>query len=668
MMASLGSIIGIDEDTDNFMISPMTTLVEGLKQGLEALGQEITYELAEEKIMTLLGLDEDVIGDLSTYNPFSEIELTNNIDAATDYKVKAAQIYNLGYVSDEIIEDDKFSGLGSIATNLVSAATSADGQLNTINLAETDDLRSFFKIYQDEGSIAVTNAAVDSLISVVSSGNEQIFDNGASQAVLSVIHSDQSLDGLTTSSVTDSDFDGYRNLLHKRLAANLSAEEGGSASVVWDEQGMDITNSEITRSVEEYLGVPSDNFSTLKALDLKAIHNGETNAYAVDSDAKVSTDENVTLIRDSIIDYGAMEINQKSEPALLMAENYHDVNISSENASSEVDISQHTRVFDRSKLILGDQSDTLKVHAVTEANISIFEAVDFEIDGDISSIAMDFSSLDMGGGDDTIIISSDISTQLDTPDTLEDLFDQIVLEDIALSDSILMGGDGNDVIVVEGAQRSSIYGGNNDDDLYLIGDSLLTSLYGEDGDDRLFGTSNSESLFGGKGNDLLLANGGADTLEGGEGSDIFVIDIDNAITLGVFDELSDFEKGLISGQTMLDIPRITDFNIMEGDAVALRGKSIGLVDLGSVGVSEQDLYCYKDSQASMDQQILLNTSFNEFFFSGNTQYDEGFALLDDTNMLMHISSQGDLNLIGYIESIASPTHKSFFTEDINLIA
>ena len=199
----------------------------------------------------------------------------------------------------------------------------------------------------------------------------------------------------------------------------------------------------------------------------------------------------------------------------------------------------------------------------------------------------------MGGGDDTIIISSDISTQLDTPDTLEDLFDQVVFEDIALSDSILMGGDGNEVIVVEGAQRSSIYGGNDDDDLYLIGDSLLTSLYGEDGDDRLFGTSNSESLFGGKGNDLLLANGGADTLEGGEGSDIFVIDIDNAITLGVFDELSDFEKGLISGQTMLDIPRITDFNIMEGDAVALRGKSIGLVDLGSVGVSEQDLYCYK---------------------------------------------------------------------------
>ena len=281
---------------------------------------------------------------------------------------------------------------------------------------------------------------------------------------------------------------------------------------------------------------------------------------------------------------------------------------------------------------------------------------------------MDFSSLDMGGGDDQIILSSNISTQLDTPDTLEDLFDQVVLEDVAMSDSILMGGDGNDVLIVEGAQRSSIHGGNNNDDLYLIGDSLLTSIYGDDGDDRIFGTSSSESLFGGEGNDLLLSNGGSDMLEGGAGSDIFVIDIDNAISLGVFDQLSDFEKGLISGQTMLEIPRILDFNIMEGDSVALRGKSIGLVDFGSNIVPEQDLYSYKDTQANMDQQILLTTSFDDFFFSGNTQHNEGFALLDDTDMLLQITGQGDLKMVGYIESSSTPSHQSFFTEDINLIA
>ena len=91
---------------------------------------------------------------------------------------------------------------------------------------------------------------------------------------------------------------------------------------------------------------------------------------------------------------------------------------------------------------------------------------------------------------------------------------------------------------------------------------------------------------------------------------------------------------------MLEIPRILDFNIMEGDSVALRGKSIGLVDVGSSIVPEQDLYSYKDTQANMDQQILLNTTFNDFFFSGNTQHNEGFALLDDTDMLMQITGQG----------------------------
>ena len=107
--------------------------------------------------------------------------------------------------------------MGSIATNLISSATNAEGQLNSIDLTKTDDLSSFFKIYEEQGTTAVSSAAVNTLISIVSSGNEEIRDSGASQEVLSVIHSDQSLDGLTTSSITDSDFDGYRNQLHKGL-------------------------------------------------------------------------------------------------------------------------------------------------------------------------------------------------------------------------------------------------------------------------------------------------------------------------------------------------------------------------------------------------------------------------------------------------------------------
>ena len=672
MMASLGEMVGIDEDQDDFVISPMTTLVEGLRQGFANQGQTITTELAEEKIMTLLGLDSDVIGDLSTYNPFSEAQIENNSDVATDFKVKAAQIYNLGYISNEVVDQAEFNGLGSIAFNLVEAATSVDGQLNSIDLSDTDDLGAFFSIYQESGQTSVSDVALDALISVVACGNEEIQKSGASQEVLSVVHSDQSLDGLSSSSVTDSDFDGYRNQLHQTLAADLSAEEGGSASVVWQDRSLEMSDSEITNSVEAYLGIPelsdSQGFSTLPGLDVQASHEGETNAFAVDAKAEVSTNEKVSLIRDSVVDYGALGGDVQNEPALLLAENNHDVNISADNASAEADLLHQTRVLERSKLVLGDQSDTLKLHAETEVNVSIFEAVDYELDGHISSMALDFSTLDMGGGDDNVVLTSNISAQLEAPDTLEDLLDEIVLEDIALSDSVLLGGDGNDILVVEGSQRSSIHGGNDNDDLYLIGDSILTSLYGDDGDDRLFGTSNAESLFGGDGNDLLLSNGGADLLEGGEGSDIFVINIDNAISLGIFDQLSDFEKGLISGQTMLEIPRILDFNIMEGDSVALRGKSIGLVDTADEFTKEQDLYSYMDTQANMDQQILLTTTFDDFFFSGNAQQDEGYALLDDTDMLMQITGQGELNMVGYVEAACMPSNKSFFTEDINMIA
>ena len=192
-------------------------------------------------------------------------------------------------------------------------------------------LSSFFKIYEEQGTTAVSSAAVNTLISIVSSGNEEIRDSGASQEVLSVIHSDQSLDGLTTSSVTDSDFDGYRNQLHNRLAVDRSADEGGSASVVWQEHDSEVTDSQMTRLVEEHLGVPdlsaSQSFSSLEGLDLQASHEGETNAFAVEGTANVSTNEIVTLIRDSVIDYGVMEGDVQGSPTLLLAENNHDVNI-----------------------------------------------------------------------------------------------------------------------------------------------------------------------------------------------------------------------------------------------------------------------------------------------------------------------------------------------------
>jgi Ca2+-binding RTX toxin-like protein len=229
-------------------------------------------------------------------------------------------------------------------------------------------------------------------------------------------------------------------------------------------------------------------------------------------------------------------------------------------------------------------------------------------------------------------------------------------------DSILSGGKGDDTLVVQGAQRSIISGGDGDDDLYLLGDSLQVTLDGGSGDDRIFGTNQTETIIGGSGDDLLFSNGGADELTGGSGSDIFVLDMDKGVDLGVISQMSDFEKALISGKTNLDIAHITDFNAMEGDSIALRGSSIGVTDRA------QDLFAYGATEADMDKQVLLLSNFNEFFFSGLVEHKEGFALLQDTSMLMHTNSDLEMSLLAYVDAQVTPANGMVYTTNMELTA
>jgi Ca2+-binding RTX toxin-like protein len=304
----------------------------------------------------------------------------------------------------------------------------------------------------------------------------------------------------------------------------------------------------------------------------------------------------------------------------------------------------------------------LVVHAKTDLTISMFEALTGELDLDVSSIAMNFSQLDMGEGDDVVMLSGEVDLQIQATEDLASLIADFRPEELGMVDSILKGGDGDDTLVINGAHRSTIDGGNGNDDLYLLGESIQVTMEGGSGNDRLFGTQYAETIHGGDGDDLLLANGGADELTGGAGSDIFVIDIDEAIDLGCLTDMSDFEKALISGKTNLDIAHITDFNAMEGDSIALRGQSIGITDRA------QDLFAYGASQAEMDKQVLLLSNFNEFFFSGVVEAKEGYALLEDTNMLLQITGDQQLRLLGYVNADVAPANGMVYTTDMSLQA
>ena len=74
------------------------------------------------------------------------------------------------------------------------------------------------------------------------------------------------------------------------------------------------------------------------------------------------------------------------------------------------------------------------------------------------------------------------------------------------------------------------------------------------GDDHLYGQGGDDFLYGGNGDDYLGGGKGSDFLSGGAGADVFAFTGASA--------LSEFD-------------RINDFNIEEGDVIALRDILIG---------------------------------------------------------------------------------------------
>ena len=639
------------------VVSPMTTLVEGL---IGDLG--LDPEAAQEAVVKILGLDPKI--DLATFDPFSA---TVSGPGADDYRTKAAQLFNLGYITEVVAGEEGYSSLSSLGRNLLQTATGTDGSVKSLDLASTDDLRTFFGGLAE---IEVSNGALDAYISIANQSNKQIAESGAAGDVLAKLNSDRSLDGLSQSKLSNSDFDSCRDLLSQTLLRDNSFTDGGAAALIWDEQlGLTDQDADLQfEAMQAFVGMPvgqdqAQAYGNLPGVNIQARHIGETNAYAVDGSATVTTDERVTLIKDSNLDYSMQPAALASaKPVLLEATNTHGVNLSAADSHVAADLLHRTRVLDRSTLELGKGDDMLALHAQTDLTISMFESLDGDLDLDVSSIAMNFSQLDMGDGDDLVTISANVALQIDAPDDLADLIADFEPEELGMVDSILSGGKGNDTLIVEGAVRSRISGGAGDDDLYLIGDSLQVTLEGGLGDDRIFGTQHGETLIGGSGDDFLFSNGGDDEMTGGAGSDIFVIDMDQGVDLGVISQMSDFEKAIISGKTNLDLAHITDFNAMEGDSIALRGSSIGIANRA------QDLFSYDASQADMDKQVLLLSNFNEFFFSGLVEHKEGFALLDDTNMLLQISQDQNIKLLGYIDADVTPSNGMVYTTDMGLHA
>ena len=698
------------------VVSPITTLIEGVSKDLE-----LTTEEAEELVSTILGLESTL--DLLTYDPFSisisNLRSNNEVDFALDYKIKAAQIYNLGYTTEVVTSAESFGGLKSLGKELVRTAIRSDGTFGTLDLTATDDLKTYFG---GLSAVKISNGALDAFSSIAQQANSLIRDSGASSEILSILSSDRSIDGLGSNKLLNQGIDSSRDLLADILKKDESFSDGGAAKIFWSD--LNVSDGSVAfEALHEFMGIPADiySYSSLPQLELEADHNGETTAISAIGDVTISTYENVSLLKDAVLNYVNYKTQKTDEsnfkieedkntepksstsiisseaaqkepsskieksitqekaaeiardlstqpaseftgkPILLEAIHEHSINGQALDGAIEADISHQTRVLNRSTLLMGGQDDVLRIEATTDINISLFESMGVELHGEISSVAMEFSKLDMGGGDDIIEINSVLSLEIDSSEDIAKLIGDIDQEELGMLDSILMGGDGNDTMVVNGAVRSRIDGGEGNDDIYLTGESQFVNLDGGAGDDRIFGTKHSETLNGGDGDDLLFGLGGLDEMTGGRGSDIFIVDMDESVDLGNLNALSDFEKTLLSGKiSNAELASITDFNGMEGDAIVLRGSSIGVTERA------QDLFTYTPAASDMDKQVLLLSNFSEFFFSGQVELKEGYALLTDLDTLIQITDDGNLHALAHVSSQVTPSNGMVFTTNNSL--
>ena len=146
---------------------------------------------------------------------------------------------------------------------------------------------------------------------------------------------------------------------------------------------------------------------------------------------------------------------------------------------------------------------------------------------------------------------------------------------------VINGNEGNDTIAGE-AGEDYLFGGQ-DNDLINGGDGndIINGNRGQDvisggnGDDFIRGGQDNDVLNGDGGNDYLIGDLGSDTMTGGVGADTFMLRVDESAGVRDFNA----------------VDRIADFNIGEGDRIAIIG-DISASEL-SYNIVRQDTYIFR---------------------------------------------------------------------------
>jgi Ca2+-binding RTX toxin-like protein len=169
----------------------------------------------------------------------------------------------------------------------------------------------------------------------------------------------------------------------------------------------------------------------------------------------------------------------------------------------------------------GDGTDTLLIKPATSGTAGNFIAADFARVSNIETIVFDANAT---AG--TLTLSSAVASGFVTIDASASLITKIDASGYTKSLSVkgekaittMIGGDGDDVLVVGNTATATITGNNGDD--IITGGAGSNIVTGDAGNDYIIGGAVSDNIQGGTGSDTILGgSAGSDTLDGGEGSD-----------------------------------------------------------------------------------------------------------------------------------------------------
>lgn len=164
-----------------------------------------------------------------------------------------------------------------------------------------------------------------------------------------------------------------------------------------------------------------------------------------------------------------------------------------------------------------------------------------------------------------------------------------------------------------------IVSGNGNDDLTVNGDQA-TTIDGADGDDTITTSGGDDSVSGGAGNDSITSGAGDDTVDGGEGYDV----------LNVEGSIDDYTVEVVDGQLVLT-GADSSYNVTNVEFIQLDGSSI------AVAGNETDAHTLSLYQGLLGRSADLEGAQ---YWLGDI--DQGADVVGTANAFMHTEEGGYL--------------------------